>query len=133
MKRGSIKNKIKLNRGMIVHTFARQLREIRQACGMSQVELAKKSGVNASYVGRLERAEREPGIELVGRIATALKTTIPELLPLESDDPLPLMKEQAKRHFDLILSSNDRSTFLALNPWLALLSESLSRKAKSDR
>ena len=130
MKRSSLKKKIKLDRGQIVHTFARQLREIRTACGMSQVELAKKSGVNVSYVGRLERAEREPGIELVGRIATALKTTIPALLPLETDDPLPLMKEQAKRHFELIMSSNDRSTFLALNPLLALMSESLARKSK---
>jgi transcriptional regulator with XRE-family HTH domain len=131
MKTGGRRKKVQLDRGQIVHAFARQLREIRQARGMSQVDLARESGVNVSYVGRLERAEREPGIELVGRIAIALRSTISELLPIETADPLPLMKEQARRHFELILTSNERSTFFALNPWLALMAESLSRKTKS--
>jgi len=39
---------------------------------MSQEELADRSGLHLTAVGRIERAEREPGIRTVYKLARAL-------------------------------------------------------------
>jgi transcriptional regulator with XRE-family HTH domain len=53
-------------------SFAARLRESRQAKGLSQEELADRSGLHLTAVGRIERAEREPGIRTVYKLARAL-------------------------------------------------------------
>ena len=54
-------------------TFGEQLAAVRQQAGLSQHALAKASGVDASYVNRLERGERQaPDVPLIRRFATEL-------------------------------------------------------------
>lgn len=54
-------------------TFGEQLAAVRQARGYSQHALAKAAGVDASYVNRLERGERQaPEVALIHRFAAAL-------------------------------------------------------------
>ncbi len=62
------------------HTaFGTQIRLIRQRQGLSQAALAEASGLHRSYVGGIERGERNPSLSNIARIAAALDVTIPEL------------------------------------------------------
>jgi len=74
--------------------LARQVRLIRTHRGWSQEVLAELSGLNRSYIGAVERAEHNIGLDNIERIANALETTLSELLQgvpqrLEHGRPLP--------------------------------------------
>lgn len=60
--------------------FARNLREIRIKQGLSQEELADIAGLHRTYVGSVERGERNISIDNMERLASALKINIQELL-----------------------------------------------------
>ena len=113
----------------IVRRFADRLREVRRSSGLTQLELARQAHVTEAYVGRLERGEAAPGIDLVDRLANALGTTAADLLPTTAPlDTLAVLNAQAKRLFDAVLQSADRETFLMLNPLLARLAESSAKR-----
>jgi transcriptional regulator with XRE-family HTH domain len=108
----------------IVQRFAERLREIRRSRGLTQAELARQAHVTLSYIGRLESAGAAPGIDLVDRLATALGTSVQDLLPTSpSRDTTAILRERAKRLFDALLQSADRETLLMLCPLLARLGE----------
>jgi transcriptional regulator with XRE-family HTH domain len=113
----------------IVQLFAARLREVRRSRGMTQAELARQAQVTASYIWRLESGGAAPGIDLVDRLATALGTTINDLLPTAaSPDTMAVLREQAKRLFDALLETADRETLLMVNPLLTRLGESPTRR-----
>lgn len=64
----------------IVRQFAFRLREMRIAQGLSQEALADKADLHRTYVGSVERGERNISLVNVERLAKALKTTVCELL-----------------------------------------------------
>jgi len=66
--------------------FAQKLRQIRQIKGLSQEELADIAGLHRTYVGSVERSERNVSIDNMERLANALEVDITELLRKEPDD-----------------------------------------------
>lgn len=64
--------------------FAFRLRQIRQLKGLSQEELADMAGLHRTYVGSVERSERNISIDNIERLAKALEVDIIELL---KEDP----------------------------------------------
>jgi len=86
---------------------------------MTQAELARQAQVTVSYIWRLETGSAAPGIDLVDRLAQALGTTAAELISTSPPDPVSVLREQAKRLFESIITSADRYDLLALNPILA--------------
>jgi transcriptional regulator with XRE-family HTH domain len=52
--------------------FADRLQKLRDAAGLSQYALAKRSGITKQAVSRLEKGERDPNWETVQRLALAL-------------------------------------------------------------
>ena len=54
--------------------FADRLRQLREAAGLSQYALAKRSGLTKQAVSRLEMGTRDPAWETVQRLAMALGT-----------------------------------------------------------
>ena len=60
--------------------FATRLKEIRQSRGLSQEGLADRAGLHRTYIGSVERAERNVSIDNMERIAMALEVDITELL-----------------------------------------------------
>lgn len=52
--------------------FAGRLKELREAAGMTQGELANKAGLTLDGLGQLERGRRQPSWETVCRLADAL-------------------------------------------------------------
>ncbi len=113
----------------IVLRFGARLRELRNSRGMTQAELAAKAHVTASYVWRLESGGAAPGIDLVDRHAVAMGTSAADLLPLtEPTDNLPVLREQARKLFESLMVEGDRETLLLLNPLMARLLESPTRR-----
>ncbi len=65
--------------------FAQRLRQIRQIRGLSQEELADMAGLHRTYVGSVERSERNVSIDNMERLAKALEVDITELLRKETE------------------------------------------------
>jgi transcriptional regulator with XRE-family HTH domain len=55
-----------------LRTFAANLRRARTELGFSQESLAHAADLNMTHVARIERAEREPGVRTIAKLATAL-------------------------------------------------------------
>lgn len=60
--------------------FGEKVREKRTELSLSQEELAERAGVHRTYVGMIERAEKNITLENIEKICKALKTPLHELL-----------------------------------------------------
>ncbi len=60
--------------------FGDRLSELRKNKKMSQDEIAKKIGVHAPVIGRYERSEVKPSIEVAVKIAEALNVSLDYLV-----------------------------------------------------
>lgn len=56
-----------------------QIRAKREAAGMSQAALAKRTGIKQSYLCRIERGRHRPGMMTLVRIAAGLRISLTEL------------------------------------------------------
>lgn len=70
----------------IREVFARNLRALRQAKGLSQEELAHQAGIDRTYISALERNVYNASIDVVDRLAEALGVDAAELLKRPSGD-----------------------------------------------
>lgn len=61
--------------------FGARVRELRLAAGISQEELAHQADLDRSYVGQVERGERNVSLDNIYRLAEALKVGAGDLLP----------------------------------------------------
>lgn len=57
------------------------LRESRKQRGITQEELAQRSGVNRKTIGRIERGRGKPTVRTLEKLARALDVSLRELLP----------------------------------------------------
>lgn len=62
------------------HVFGQRVRERRVQLGLSQEALAERSGLHRTYVGSLERGERNVALLNIVRLAAALDVDAGELL-----------------------------------------------------
>lgn len=60
--------------------LAANLRSARKALGLSQEALAEAAGLHRTYVGGIERCERNVSIDNIEKLARALHLDISELL-----------------------------------------------------
>ena len=69
---------------------ARNLRRIRTEQGISQENLAVDASVDRTYVGGIEREEQNPAVDVLDRLAAALRVDIVELFkPVDAAAPRP--------------------------------------------
>jgi len=66
----------------ILIKFGKKVREERARLGLSQEELASRAGVHRTYIGMIERAEKNITLENIEKIATALKIPLDKLMNL---------------------------------------------------
>ena len=66
--------------------LAKNLRRHRESRGISQEELASRAGLHRTYVGAVERAERNITLATLQRIASALEVDPVSLLLHEEDE-----------------------------------------------
>ena len=68
--------------------FGKKLAMCRKAKGLSQKELAKLLNTSHSVIGKYEREEMTPSIEVAVKLATILETTVGYLLGENEDAEL---------------------------------------------
>ena len=61
-------------------TFGKRLTEVRKDKKMSQEEIAKKVGVHGAVIGRYERDEVKPSIDVATKMAEALGVSLDYLV-----------------------------------------------------
>jgi transcriptional regulator with XRE-family HTH domain len=68
---------------VILTLFGERVRTLRQARGLSQEALALAAGLDRTYIGGVERGERNISLINIQKIAHALETSPAELLRFE--------------------------------------------------
>lgn len=66
----------------ILTKFGQKVRERRFELGLSQEELATRAGVHRTYVGMIERAEKNITLTNIEKIAKALGLSLDEITKL---------------------------------------------------
>ena len=102
-------------------SFGKKLREAREAIGLSQKDLATKIGSVHTVIGRYERDEMKPSIDVVKRLAEELGTTVGYLLGEAKEsqllkDPVMLQRFQEINELD---DADKACVFTFLDAFLA--------------
>ena len=96
-----------------MNTFGSRLRECRKARGLSQNELAQMLSTNHSVIGKYERDDVKPSIDVVKKLCSILGTTAAFLLGESDTDELFRDPEMLRRLKELSsLPEEDRKCIL---------------------
>jgi transcriptional regulator with XRE-family HTH domain len=60
--------------------YGKRIKELREAAGMTQVELSDKSGVSQEHISRLENGKFTFNVKTADKLATALGVTLNDLM-----------------------------------------------------
>ena len=66
--------------GSVLRAFGSAVRRRREALELSQERLAEVSELHRTYIGGIERGERNAGLVNITRLAVALDTSVADLL-----------------------------------------------------
>jgi transcriptional regulator with XRE-family HTH domain len=80
---------------LIIKIFSENIKKRRLTIGISQEALAEKAGLHRTYIGSVERGERNVSIVNIRKIADALEIEPYELL-LEDTQKAPRNKRSSK-------------------------------------
>jgi len=68
----------------ILIKFGDRVRQLRLQHGFTQEELAERAGVHRTYIGMIERAEKNITLENIEKIAKSLEISLDKLMRLEN-------------------------------------------------
>jgi transcriptional regulator with XRE-family HTH domain len=63
----------------ILHSLGFRIRQLREEAGISQEKLGQTSGLHRTYIGAIERGERNPSVLSLEKIAIALNVSVGDL------------------------------------------------------
>lgn len=72
----------KMTDDTIQKRFGERIRTLRQLRKLSQEELAFRAGIHRTYLGGIERGERNPALRNINALAEALSVSLSELFKL---------------------------------------------------
>ena len=76
--------------GQYVSLFGENVKRFREARGFSQEYLAERADLDRSYIGGIERGERNPALKTIVRLASALAISPHQLFQEPNTDSLPI-------------------------------------------
>lgn len=82
-----------------------RIRQLRLKKGFSQEKLAELSDLNTSYIGQIERGEKNPSVDTVHSIALALETDLAEFFQNLCTD---CQNTYAAQVYSLMLSMDEK-------------------------
>ena len=86
--------------GKIVKLVGRQIRQYRTQLGGSQEKLAEFAGCHPTYIGQIERGEKNVSLENLAKISSALNVPLSELVEgIEESETEPNFPQEC---YDLI-------------------------------
>lgn len=71
---------MKINNTKILNNFGQRIKLLRNKTGLSQEELANISGLHRTYIGMIERGEKNITLKNIEKLAISLKIDISELV-----------------------------------------------------
>src|SRR5437764_1380044 len=74
-----------------------RIRALREAMDLSLRDLAERSGVSAPMLSQVERGETSPTLHVAGRIAAGLELRLSQLLRLDEDGAVTVVRRTARR------------------------------------
>lgn len=89
----------------IVKILGKRIRNYRMQLGLSQEKLAEKASCHPTYIGQIERGEKNPTIESIGKITRALGISLSELFE-KIDIENPSQRGILTQCYELILAKN---------------------------
>ncbi|MNZ89402.1 HTH-type transcriptional regulator SinR [compost metagenome] len=93
-----------------------RIRDIRKTRGLSQEALAEKAGFNPSYIGFIERAERNISLKNLEKIATALDVGINQLFTyIEEQEYLSAEDSTVKEIITMLRARDPKDAEMAKN------------------
>ena len=69
-----------MDKSNILEKFGEKIKQLRKVKGLSQEQLAEKANLHRTYIGMIERAEKNITLLNIEKIAYALDTKISNLL-----------------------------------------------------
>jgi transcriptional regulator with XRE-family HTH domain len=75
------------NKNRRTNRFGNAVRNARTAAGLTQEDLADRSGLDRSYIGGVERGERNPTLGVIEKIAEGLGVTLAEIFSYSAKGP----------------------------------------------
>lgn len=94
----------------ILKQFGEWVRELRKAQGLSQEELAERAGLHYTYIGGVERGERNLSLKSIEKIVSALRIDIRDLFVHRTPKKADGESNKIISDIDNILSSKDVAT-----------------------
>lgn len=67
----------------LIDAFGKRIRELRTTRGLSQERLAELTGFHRTYIGMIERGERNLSLSNIGAFATVFEMSVSELLDFD--------------------------------------------------
>ena len=105
----------------IAKILGQRIRNYRTAAGLSQEKLAELSGCHPTYIGQIERGEKNATIESIEKISSALNVSLSKLfeklgakeketrnIPLECYEFLSSKTKEEQEHIYRILLEMDK-------------------------
>ena len=74
-----------------------RIRALREAMDLSLRDLAERSGVSAPMLSQVERGETSPTLQVATRIATGLELRLSQLLRLDEDGAVTIVRRDERR------------------------------------
>lgn len=84
--------------------FGQTIRKLRKERGMTQEKLGELSGLHASYIGGMERGERNPSLKSLQKISAALEVSLTDTFAMTEEPEL--ARESAVPYFTDISSED---------------------------
>jgi transcriptional regulator with XRE-family HTH domain len=128
-RKGTYVHKKRIQHHPIVAAFALKLRTLRSERGLSQQALAVRAHVNVGYVGRLERGEAAPGLDLLARLAETLGVEPVRLI--EGAGGMVSMAEleqELRAKMQRLLGRHDQAAVRSLGVVVGLMDNALARR-----
>jgi len=64
----------------LTKTICKKIKKYRHTIDMTQEDLAEKVGVSRVYIGYVEQGRNTPSLEILGKIAKALKVRLSDIV-----------------------------------------------------
>jgi transcriptional regulator with XRE-family HTH domain len=98
--------------------FGSRIRSLREAVAVSRERAAESADINANYLGEIERGEKWPSIEVIQRLADALRVSPSAFFEFEGEERDPSVL-RAKLH-DLLANKSTEQLQQAMRVLRAL-------------
>jgi transcriptional regulator with XRE-family HTH domain len=108
-----------------------RVRVLRKKRGLNQMELADRCGIHWTYIGGVERGERNPTLSTMRRLAEGLNVDLPPLLGHLDKGENPVLTKRDKQQQLLLkwlLKGSDPAVALAARLVRAIVQEEKKRR-----